>query len=136
MTIDINNPEHPHHELWRECITSLYETNAPITIEYKNNNEWVKATPNSNYMPEVNWYRCMKYRKASPKRVMITRTITYPAPMTTPPKKGSNYWVVDECSIESYVWLEDKYEMNWIKARNCYDNKLDAEKAYKALQCS
>ena len=69
-------------------------------------------------------------------REMVTRTVTYPAPLGEKPEVGGTYWTVDPAcphGITDWEWRDDEIDNCIFSAGMAFATSEDAEAAHKAL---
>lgn len=131
--MNISDKSHPHHAVWREHVQSVLDGN-PKHIEFKSSDgyRWLSAMFSSSGVAAINWDETTPHRIARP---MVTRTITYPAPMTEAPENASLYWVFHIFSndVLRLVWRGDGADHAALKNKMAFKTEEDAKAASQAI---
>lgn len=130
--MNVSDPKHPHHAVWREHVQSVLD-GAPKGVEYLYcGTTWVEAAYGSiDGISEVSWSPSSNYRIARP---MVTRTITYPAPMTVAPAYGTTYWTINTIhGTDEISWADDRIDKTYLRSGMCWATEVGAIEAAKAI---
>jgi len=131
--MNVSDKSHPHHAVWREHVQSVLDGNPKTVIrKYLDFDGWEEQPMSENGFCGACWFPGGQYRIARP---MVTRTITYPAPLTEAPADGAIYWVINSSSTEvaSIPWRGDKYEYLFLKRGIAFATEEDAKAAAHAI---
>lgn len=123
--MEVWNPEHPHHAVWREYTQSLLD-GKPKVVEYGHHPhpKWTKAH-------EPGWSTEVEYRIARP---MLKLTYEVPMPVTEALERGQMYWLasLEYESPSEITWGDDDSDKHWIRAGLIYLTETDAQAAIDA----
>lgn len=123
--MEVWNPEHPHHAVWREYTQSLLD-GKPKVVESKIT--FCQACFKTDERPS--WNTEIEYRIARP---MLKLSYEVPMPVTEALEEGQIYWMAGdgqnpaECS-----WNNDNIDNRWLRAGLIYLTEADAQAAIDA----
>lgn len=133
--LNVSNRQHPHHEVWREHVQSVLD-GSPKTVECSMGDEydWSAFDGETTYgVCSAGWLVGLKYRIARP---MVTRTITYPAPMTKAPAYGTKYWCIfPNNKVSEVKWTLDAFDLTVLETGAAFHTEADAKAADAAIFC-
>ena len=131
--MNVSDKTHPHHAVWREHVQSVLNGKTK-TVEFQSSDgyRWLSAIFSSSGVAAINWDETVPHRIA---RLMVTRTITYPAPMTEVPENGILYWVFHIFSndVNRLVWRGDGSDHAALKNKMAFATEEDAKAAALAI---
>ena len=131
--MNVSDKTHPHHAVWREHVQSVLNGKTK-TVEFQSSDgyRWLSAIFSSSGVAAINWDETTPHRIARP---MVTRTITYPAPMSDAPKEGTFYWVINVSSpdVTRFTWTGDKHDCFFLKRGMAFKAEEDATAAALAF---
>lgn len=135
--MNINNPKHPHHAIWREHVQSvLDDSENPKIVQYQTVDtlggpyRWANTEYALSGVAKCVWGETGQYRI---KPRTITRTITYPEPMRKEPEFGTICYAVTPRENYAFTWQDIPGDLKTLKAGMCFHTQEDAEAAHKAL---
>lgn len=121
--MNIWQPEHPHHAVWREYTQSLLD-GKPKVVEYRHDNALIWQT---NTRPS--WLIEDQYRIARP---MLNVSYTVPMPVKVELDKGRDYWLAGGDKPLSCPWCDDSNDNRWLREGRIYLIREDAQAAIDA----
>ena len=135
MTLPVYDKAHKHNALYVQCLQACID-GKPLNLQLKEQSdcEWFEVPCYGDGTPMTNWQPATEYRIEPPEPVLITRTVTYPAPMTEAPAVGAWYWLVlSDNEVQRQKW--DKYdcELKWLAQGRVFTTQADAQACWDAL---
>jgi len=133
--MNVSDKTHPHHAVWRENLEGAL-SQSPKLVQVnaeEDQTQWIFLHNNDEGIcDEATWSTGYRYRIARP---MVTRTITYPAPMSQVPKIGTIYWAINIFSNEAHVfsWCGDRHDFLLLKRGMAFATEEDAKAAAQAI---
>lgn len=124
---------HPHNAIYLQCCKAAM-TGDPLTLEaHLNFDRWVAYPPLGDglYLIELWDYKTVRIKR--PKPVMVTRTVTYPAPMTLAPEIGTEYFALESSLIAPYAWAGDSVDRAALTQGRAFTHEADAKACWDAL---
>lgn len=134
--MSIFDTKHPHYKIHKDYAQACFadHDNLPV-IQYKNSDRTIWSD-----ISTPKWLVDVEYRFALNK---VTRTITYPQPLKTEPKKFTNIWIVESTSAAPvlYQWCYSYSNPNYTYDRQqqalrngmVFATEEDAQLCYNAL---
>ena len=124
---------HPRNAIYLQCCKAAMTGN-PLTLEALHNfDRWVAYPPLADglYLIEVWDYKTLHIKPPEP--VMVTRTVTYPAPMTVAPAIGTEYFALESSLVASYTWADDSVDQAALTQGRAFTTEADAQACWDAL---
>ena len=129
----IYHPEPPHFALFAQCLDAV-KRGTPFVLEgFNSNGCWHTYFPGLDGLPDVIVWRLSNIRIKPPEPVMITRTVTYPAPMTVAPEIGTEYFALESSLVASYTWAGDSVDQAALTQGRAFTHEADAQACWDAL---
>jgi len=134
--MNVSDKTHPHHAVWREHVQSVLDGKIKHVEERddcEDVNGWRPCKLFSAGVCATHWHTYNQYRIARP---MVTRTITYPAPMSQAPENGAKYWAAgfgirrELCRL---VWANDSLDLCNLRYGMAFATEEDAKAAVQAI---
>ena len=124
----IFHPDHVHYAIYAQYVKACYNNpDNPPVIEYQqySTEKWFED-------PTPGWFANHIYRI---RPNAITRTVTYPEPLSVAPMKEDSFWIVDAGLSEAdcCVWYGTSRDFSFLKNGMCFLKKADAQACYAAL---
>lgn len=129
----IYDKTHPHNAVHCAMLQSVID-GAPKTVQYGGHygGGWVDMPKDAYGISIVDWVASHTFRIKPPEPVMVTRTVTYPAPMTVAPANGTEYLVPHANGVYSYTWTGDTTELAWLAIGICHLTREAAQEHWNA----
>lgn len=134
--MNINNPSHRHHKIWREHVESvLSEPENPKVVQakYADAATWEDLEITGHSGTVVAHWEGGDFRI---KPATVTRTLTYPKPLSEVPEKHAEFWYLSSSSDNGTVraswggyWWQDLL----FKRSMCFATEADALAAAKEI---
>jgi len=103
----------------------FYSDDGTLTYQWKNNG-YHNGVSQLSGLNSLDFYRRKEVET-------ITRTITYPKPVSEPLNVGDEYWVSDGDDTYQYVWEGDNQDFSWLKQGYIHLTKYNAQAHWDAL---
>ena len=123
---------HPHNAVFCEQLQSVIDGN-PKAVQYRVAACWDDLTMLENGTTHADWMPHIVYRIKPPEPVMVTRTVTYPAPMTVAPEIGTECFSCLPGGVAALRWLNDYVDKKWLVAGVCHFTREAAQQQWDAL---
>ena len=124
---------HPHNAIYLQCCKAAMTGN-PLTLEanhYIAGWDTYKPSLDGLYPLAVWGYRNLRIKPPEP--IMVTRTVTYPAPMTVAPEIGTEYCALESSLVASYTWAGDSVDQAALTQGRAFTHEADAQACWDAL---
>ena len=134
MTLTVYDKAHKHNALYVQCLQACID-GKPLNLQLKAQSdcEWFEVPPCGDGTPMTNWQPAREYRIKPPEPVLITRTVTYPAPMTEAPAVGIPYFAAETNGTCQYRWDGDKIDLSALQQGRAFTTQADAQACWDAL---
>ena len=128
----IYDKKHPLNAIFCEQLQSIIE-GKPKTVQRRKSGEWIELRMIMIGIPDCWWEDNWEYRIKPPEPVIITRTVTYPAPMTVALAIGTEYFVCLPDGTIKVMWTGVYIDEKWLVAGVCHLTLEAAQQQWDAL---
>ena len=130
--MNIYDKNHPHNAVFCEQLRSVIDGN-PRATQVDIGGIWSDLKMLNNGLVDASWSTCRSYRIKPLAPVMITRTVTYPAPIAVALAIGTEYFALEGSLVASYTWAGDSIDLVALMQRRAFTNEADAQACRDAL---
>jgi hypothetical protein len=114
------HPDHPHHKVFKEYVAGRFASpdNPPVVQgRLKGFTDWQDMMPLWN----IDWEYRIKPRT-------VTRTVTYPAPLSVKPEYGQSFWSINYTgNARQLTWDGCTRDLTCFKNGLCFATQEDAQ---------
>ena len=130
----ISDKNHPHNAVFCGMLQSVID-GKPKAVQYRRykTDEWGDLDKEKAGIALASWDEHQFYRIKPLEPVMITRTVTYPAPIAVALAIGTEYFALEGSLVASYTWAGDSIDLVALMQRRAFTNKADAQACRDAL---
>ena len=123
---------HPHNAVFCEQLRSVID-GKPKTVQREAFCQWIDVAMLADGTSSSSWDARYAHRIKPLEPVMITRTVTYPAPMTVAPAIGTEYFALESSLVASYAWAGDGVDQAALTQGRSFTDKAYAQACWDAL---
>ena len=132
--MNIYDKNHPHNAVVCEMLQAVID-GTPKTVQYRryDADQWGDLDKEQTGITLASWNKYQFYRLKPREPVMITRTVTYPAPMAVEPALDAEYFLCTPSGISAHSWCGGTTNKDWLAAGICHLTHEAAQQQWDAL---